>query len=148
VARRTSTSARPTAVSGSVAEPALRLTVLPGMLAIARLSAGAPLPPWADGLGPLRAVVRTEHELSVVCAQDAVPADVRAQRGWRALEVAGPLDPAMIGVAAALTVPLADAAVPVLVVATFDTDYLLVPGAHLPAAVAALRGAGHELAGA
>jgi hypothetical protein len=91
--------------------------------------------------------VRTAAELSVVCEEGAVPDAVRAQRGWRALEVSGPLDLAMTGVLASLAVPLADAGVPIFAVSTYDTDYVLVPGARLHDAVTALRAAGHHVDG-
>jgi hypothetical protein len=124
------------------------LRVLPGALAIARLAGDAALPAWAASAGgPLWAVVRTAGELSIVCDQDAVPAGVPAQRGRRALEVAGPLDLSMTGVLAALTVPLAQAGVPVFALATYDTDYLLVGEDRLSDAAAALRGAGHRVHG-
>jgi hypothetical protein len=79
----------------------------------------------------------------VICADDAVPPGATVERGWRGLQVAGPLDFALTGVAAALTVPLAAAGISVLPVATFDTDYLFVREPSLAAAVAALTGAGH-----
>ena len=59
--------------------------------------------------------------------------------------MAGPLDFALTGVAAASTAPLAAAGVSVLPVATYDTDYLFVREAALPVAVEALRAAGHEV---
>ena len=67
------------------------------------------------------------------------------QRGWRGLKVVGPLDFALTGVAAALTAPLAAAELSVLVVATYDTDYLFVRESALAAAVAALEVAGHRV---
>ena len=126
----------------------LRLRLLPGELAVCRLPADAPIPAWATA-APFFCVVRTADELSVVCAAGRVPTDADATfpvaRGWRALRVAGPLDLALVGVMARLAVPLADAGVSVLPIATFDTDYLLVRAAQLPPAVAALRAAGHEV---
>jgi hypothetical protein len=121
--------------------------VRPGALAVARLDGGAPAPEWASASadGPLVALVRTTAELAVVCAEGAVPAGVRAARGWRALEVSGPLDLALTGVLASLAAPLADAGVPIFAVSTYDTDYVLVPGARLPDALAALRAAGHRV---
>ena len=124
------------------------LGLLPGALAIARLDGDQPLPDSATAAGAaLWAAVRTDGELSIVCPEDAVPADVRARRGRRALEVAGPLDLAMTGVLAALSVPLAAAGVPIFVMSTYDTDYLLVGEDRLADALAALRGAGHRVAG-
>jgi hypothetical protein len=121
--------------------------VLPAVLAVVRLDASAPLPEWAArGDGGLHAVVRTANEVSVVCADAGVPGDARAQRGWRALEVAGPLDLEMTGVLASLLGPLADAGVAVFALATYDTDYVLVRADRLADAVRALRDAGHRVA--
>jgi uncharacterized protein len=103
------------------------------------------VPAWASGEGALLAVVRTPAELSVVCSDGAVPDGVHARRGWRALEVSGPLDLALTGVLASPAVPLAQAAVPIFAVSTYDTDYVLVPGARLGDAVAALRAAEHSV---
>jgi heme-degrading monooxygenase HmoA len=121
------------------AAPALRLRLLPGRFAVCRLDPAARLPQdfWS--------VTRTEDELSVICVDDAVPQDAVAERGWRGLQVAGPLDFALTGVAAALTAPLAAAGVSVLPVATYDTDYLFVREATLARAVAALGAAGHSV---
>jgi uncharacterized protein len=108
------------------------------------------VPEWAtagagDGEAPLVAVVRTAAELSIVCPDGAVPDGVRAERGWRALVVDGPLDMVMTGVLAALALPLADAGVPILAIATYDTDYVLVRVERLADAVGALRAAGHRV---
>jgi uncharacterized protein len=124
----------------------LDLRVLPGALAVARLDPGGPVPAWASAPAALRAVVHTEAELSVVCADGAVPPEARAERGFRALAVAGPLDFRLTGVLAALAVPLAEAGAPIFAVATYDTDHLLVRGERLGEAVAALRAAGHRVA--
>jgi hypothetical protein len=51
----------------------------------------------------------------------------------------------LVGVLASLTAPVARAGVGVFAFSTFDTDYLLVKAADLPAAVAALRAAGHTV---
>jgi hypothetical protein len=123
----------------------VELRVLPGALAIARLDPADPPPAWAAPHGAFHAVVRTADELSVVCPDDAVPGGVRAERGFRALQVAGPLDFGLTGVLAALAVPLAEAGVPIFAIATYDTDYVLVRAEHLGAAVDALRAAGHQV---
>jgi uncharacterized protein len=118
---------------------------VPGALAVARLEPDAPLPAWAQPGGALHAVVRTAAETTVVCAQDAVPAGVRAERGFRALAVAGPLDFALTGVLAGLALPLARAGVSIFAVSTYDTDHVLVREDRLEDAVAALRAAGHRV---
>jgi hypothetical protein len=66
-----------------------------------------------------------------VCPVQAVPGNTKAERGWACLRVRGKLDFDQTGITAALTAPLADAEVPVLMIATYDTDYLLVREADL-----------------
>ena len=96
-------------------------------------------------MGDFTSATRTPDELSVICATAAVPGGVIAERDWRVLRVAGPLDFELTGVAAALTAPLAGAGISVLPVATYDTDYLLVRETALAAALAALAAAGHTV---
>jgi hypothetical protein len=74
-----------------------------------------------------------------------VPEGAEVQRAWRGLQVTGPRDFALTGVAAALTAPLAAARISVLPVATYDTDYLFVRSDALVSAVAALEAAGHRV---
>ena len=123
----------------AAARPAVsvELDVLPGAFAVCRLD------PGADPPREFWSVTRTADELSVICAEEAVPEGARAERGWRALRVAGPLDFALTGVAAAFTTPLAAAGISVLPVATFDTDYLFVREESLARALSALTAAGH-----
>jgi len=121
----------------------LRLNLLPARLSVCRLDPAAPLPPWAGG--ELTAVTRTPDELSIVCDQQHVPDGVRAEKGWRALKVAGPLDFSLTGVLAALAAPLAAASISIFALSTFDTDYLLVKETALTEAVQALRNAGHHI---
>ena len=91
-------------------------------------------------------VGRTDRELSLVCPQDAAPADALAREdGWRAFRVAGVLDFSLTGVLAGLSAALADAGVGIFAVSTYDTDYILVKEENLPRALAALRAAGYEI---
>lgn len=125
---------------------AFDLTLLPDALAVCRLPAGTAAPAWLDG-EVFVSVTRTPEETSVVCRAAIVPAGVRAEVGWRALRVAGPLDFALTGVLLALLAPLAAAGVSVFALSTFDTDYVLVREAALDGALAALRAAGHRVDG-
>lgn len=122
----------------------LDLSVFDGRFAFCRLDAGAELPPWATR-GEFFSVTRTPGELSVVCAERNVPAGVAREDGWACLEVRGPFDFSACGVLASLTAPLADAGIPVLAVATHDTDYLMVKHASLDETVAVLTRAGHRV---
>jgi uncharacterized protein len=120
---------------------ALTMRVLPGSLAVCRLEADGPLPAWVfHAEARFFSVMRTPEETSVVCPEDDVPPSVeRADRGWRALRVDGPLPLTMTGVIARLTAPLATAGIPVFALSTYDTDYLLIKAEHLERAVALLR---------
>ena len=88
-----------------------------------------------------------DPERSLVCRQDLAPTGSRVERDWRALTVTGPLDFALVGVVADLTVPLARAGVSVFVLSTYDTDHVLVRAEALDLAVAALTAAGHSVTG-
>jgi hypothetical protein len=123
----------------------LTLEVLAGSYAVCRLDPAEAVPAWAWS-GQLASVTRTDAELSIVCAESSVPAAVgRAERGWRALRVVGPLDFNAIGVMASLAAPLARAGISILALATFDTDYLLVREPDLSRALTALRAAGQNV---
>lgn len=120
----------------------LVLLVMEGNFAVCRLDRDAAVPPWATA-GAFFSVTRTPDELSVVCADEAVPDGVECERGWRCLRVAGTIPFSVVGVLAALSMPLTEVGVSVFAVSTFDTDYLLVKERDLPTALDALRRAGH-----
>jgi uncharacterized protein len=124
----------------------MKLYVLDDLYAVVRCDPDAPLPVWLTG-GHFWSATRSDAELSIVCREADVPADASAERGWCALELAGPLDFSLTGVVAALVTPLAEAEVPIFVLSTFETDYLLVRERDLPRSVEALRAAGYELDG-
>ena len=125
----------------------VRLTLLPGEYAVCRLAPGAdagPLP--AVATAGLYSLTRTRSETSVVCPVELAPAAAtEVERGWRTLEVAGPMAFTLTGVLAGITTPLAEEGIPVFAVSTYDTDHLLVQRDTLAAAVAALRAAGHTV---
>ena len=123
----------------------LTLHVLEGRFAIVRLSPGAGLPWWAATSEGLLSFTRSAEEASIICEARRVPADAQAERGFRALRVAGPLPFDAIGVLASVAVPLANGGVPILAISTFDTDYVLVREASLDNAIRALREAGHSV---
>jgi len=124
----------------------VQLYALDELYAIVRLHPDAELPEWVRG-GHFWSITRSDSELSIVCREDDVPAGTSAERGWCALEVAGPLDFSLTGVVASLCSPLADADVPIFVLSTFETDYLLVRERDLQRSVDALTAAGHSVDG-
>jgi hypothetical protein len=107
----------------------LRLRETPWRLAICRFAPDSPLPVWVlHASAEFWSITRTPAELSVVCSEDDLPpsVDEKVERDWRAFAVVGPLPFELTGVVSGLTAPLAAAGIPVFVVSTYDTDYLLV----------------------
>lgn len=127
--------------------PRLQLRETPWRLAICRFAAEAPLPAWVmHGSAEFWSLTRTPHELSVVCSEDDLPPSVDSQveHDWRAFAVVGPLPFGLTGVVSSLTTPLAAAGIPVFVISTYDTDYLLVKAVDFVTAHGVLAGL-HEI---
>ncbi|MGC4053773.1 MAG: ACT domain-containing protein [Paludibaculum sp.] len=121
----------------------LKFRHLEGAWAVCRLDAEEQIPEWACR-GRFVSITRTPEELSVVCPSDQAPEGIRVQAGWACLQLAGPFDFALTGILASFLQPLAEAAVPIFALSTFDTDWVLIPQQHLQRALAALHAAGHE----
>ena len=122
----------------------LRLVLTDEPMSICRFAASEPPPGWAME-SSWWSITRTADELSVVCPEKVVPRDVGASRGWRMLRFEGPLPLDQTGILASVTGPLAAAHVSLFAVATYDTDYVLIPSAQWRAAIAALEAAGHSI---
>jgi 8-oxo-dGTP pyrophosphatase MutT (NUDIX family) len=120
------------------------LRVMDERLALVRLEPRAELPAWATGSAFL-SMTRTANELSLVVIEGVLPSEVSAARGYRALCLEGPIPLDEAGVLAGLVGPLARRKVPVFVVSTVDTDYLLLRDGDLPRASRTLREWGHEV---
>jgi hypothetical protein len=114
-------------------------------LAIVRLAPDAPVPDWAQGA--FVTVSRTRAELSIVCPQRHVPSGLVQERDKCALGIVGVVPMTTIGLLAQLCAALAAASVPVFVISTYDTDWLLVSLDRLEAARGALEGAGQRVEG-
>lgn len=128
-----------------MALPTLDFTVHAERLAIARMAPTAAVPAWVQGT--FVTISRTPCELSVVCPQQHVPADVQQERDRVAFGIDGVVPMTTIGLLADLCATLAAARVPVFAISTFDTDYLLVAAADFAAARRSLTAAGHRLRG-
>ena len=121
-----------------------RLTIeqLPQRLAVYRQPPDQPIPSWAkpagadkrDGAklagagvsGGFVSITTTPDETSILIDQRCLPEDVVAERDWCPFKVRGPLSMHATGILASIVGPLARASVPVFVVSTAMTDYVLV----------------------
>jgi len=122
-----------------------RLTLLPGRYALCRFAPSrgeaAEAALQAAGAEDLVSVTRSSGELSIVCPEAVVPGEaIAVERGWRAFQVDGPIPLNETGVLAGFASVLAANRIPVFAVSTYDTDYLLVPEAHVESARAVLGG--------
>ncbi len=114
-------------------------------LAIARLAPDAAMPAWARG--SFVSSTRTPAELSIVCAARHVPLDVVQVRDRLALGIEGTVSMAAVGIMASLCTALANARVSVFVLATYDTDWILISVDSFDAARGALEALGHRVSG-
>ncbi|PJF35891.1 MAG: hypothetical protein CUN49_08190 [Candidatus Thermofonsia Clade 1 bacterium] len=121
----------------------LTLSILPEPLAVCQLPPEAPLPSWASG--SLVALVRTAEELSVVCAEAAVPLGLPREGDLRALKIEGALEFGLTGVLAGISTALAAVGITIFAISTYNTDYILVRGASLERACRALRLEGYHI---
>jgi hypothetical protein len=125
----------------------LAIDVRPGSYTVLRLDPATPVPPHLLTAAGLVSVIRTETELSLVCASEHAEG-IDAQRvepGWRLLTVRGPLEFSLTGIMAMLAGTLAAAGVALFALSSFDTDHVLVKDSDLDRAVTAFREAGHEI---
>ncbi len=121
----------------------LTLKVLPADYVIWQLPSDAPTPTITPST--FSAVIRTADELSGVCDASQVPVGATVDGGWRCLQFIGPFDLTLTGIMVRVATPLAQAGVPIFTLATYNTDYILVPSARLIDACTAIQQAGHVI---
>lgn len=122
----------------------LQFEVLPKRFAMCQLDMAMPLPNWLLR-SSFYTVSKTADELSVVCEEDLVQGEIRKSVGWKLLKINAELDLSLTGITAQFSTALAKAGVNLSVIATYNTDYILVEEAKLTTAIEALRGAGFEV---
>lgn len=120
----------------------LNLSLLPHKYAVCHFHPDKHIPYWAL-LGDFVSLTRTPNELSICCQQNNVPDEIEAERGWRCVQVQGAFDFSAAGVHVSLAVPLAEADISVLAIATYATDYLLIKEENVERALRVLEQAGH-----
>ena len=125
-------------------EHQLTVVVYAEIYAVCRLDAQVAVPEWAKG-AEFISITRTASELSIVCQEDTLPAEISAERNRRLMRIEGPLAFSLTGVLASVTAPLARAEISIFAVSTYETDYLLVSDKDLQKATEVLEAAGHPV---
>lgn len=115
----------------------MKLKKLPYSLTVAKYDR---LPKIPAGFSSLSVA---EGEVSLVCESTRLPQGyVKREDGWRAFMVQGPLDFSLVGILSRLSSILAERGIPIFVLSTFDTDYLLVKEEFFTKAVEAFLQSG------
>ncbi len=121
------------------------LEQFPEALAVVRLAPGAEIPAWAES-SSIFSITATSAETSLVCAARGVPKKSVHHGPLTAFAVKGPLDFALVGVLHDLLGPLAEEAISVFTLSTYDTDWILVSTVDAERAAEAWRRQGHTVA--
>ena len=100
------------------------IELLRDTFAICRLAPEIARQDWVRG--EFVSITRSREESSIVCRQDDVPGNVRAERDRRCLRIAGPLDLWLVGVIAQISELLARKSISMSVISTYDADSFLV----------------------
>lgn len=120
------------------------LSLMEGSFAICRLDKNAPIPDWAFA-GEFFSVARTPDELSIVCPQTGVPEGTDCETGWRCLKVESPFEFDLTGMISSVATSLVEEGLVLFVVATQDSDYLLVKETDLELAISTLSRTGYRV---
>ena len=91
-------------------------------------------------------MAKTEEEFSLVCPTEETPPDTIAREdGWKAFRVQGQLDFSLTGILAKIAGILAESEIPIFVVSTYNTDYILVKQENFEKAVEVLSSKGYVI---
>ena len=89
---------------------------------------------------------RTDQEKSLVCPTDTVPDNALVRDdGWRAFRICGELDFSLIGILAGISKILADNAIGIFAISTYNTDYILTKEENFDKALKVLADAGYQV---
>lgn len=117
----------------------ISISVIPQEFAIHRLKPTARIPLHLLDKEEIFHISRTEDELSIVCNHNIqIPSD-QVSKYYKCLKILGPLDFDMVGVISKIANILKGRDIPIFVISTFDTDYILINKDNAIASIEALR---------
>jgi hypothetical protein len=89
---------------------------------------------------------KTDDEISLVCESDYVPSNaIISEPNWKALKISGILDFGLVGVISKISGLLAAADIPVFIISTFNTDYILLKSINFDNGVQVLADNGYSI---
>lgn len=119
----------------------LTFILMDGIFSLCRLAPLDSIPSWALS-SDFYTISKTSDELSIVCESQYVPAGIKQDGNWKLLKIASVLDFSLTGITAKFSTALANAGVNLCVIATYETDYILVKQEKMQTAITALQLAG------
>jgi uncharacterized protein len=125
-------------------EKTLTLRLLKEKYGVCRLDKNESFPSWASASN-FYSITKTMDELSVVCAQNSIPNDVKCEKDWRILKIEGPLDFSLIGILSKISSILAQKGISIFAISTYDTDYILIKDKDIDNAIEALTNENYEV---
>ncbi len=122
----------------------IKLKQLEGTYAVSQISQQDKIPDWVDGEGFV-SINRTDDELSLVCLQNRVPANVTTAFGWICFKFLGPFEFDDAGVLLSVIRPLSESGMGIFAISTYNGDMLLLKQEDVDSAVALLKENGHSV---
>lgn len=119
----------------------LTFILIDGIFSLCRLAPEDSIPSWTLS-SDFYTISKTSDELSVVCESQYIPAGIKQDGNWKLLKIASVLDLSLTSITAKFSTALANAGVNLCVIATYETDYILVKQEKLQPAISALQNTG------
>lgn len=89
---------------------------------------------------------KTDEENSLVCITGQVPANAaKRDDGWKAFRIQGVLDFSLIGILAKIATILAEHAISIFAVSTYNTDYVFIKDDNYQRGLEILQAAGYTI---
>ena len=89
---------------------------------------------------------KTDEENSLVCMTEDVPSNaIQCEDGWVCLRIQGVFDFSLVGILSKISAILAENAVPIFAVSTYNTDYILMKKEHYQKALDVLADNGYKI---
>ena len=126
--------------------PDLDFKLFKDTFSICRLNKDSPIPEWLEN-SDFFSLTRTPDELSIVCNQVLVKSDdkIIINKDWRIIKIKGPLDFTLTGIIAYISDLLKKNNIPIFVISTYDTDYILTKNQYINKVLIVLKSNGHKI---
>lgn len=122
----------------------LTLKLLKECYGVCRLDSTEIIPKWVKD-STFFSITKTSSELSIVCAEEYIPKEIKCEKDWRILKIQGPLDFSLIGILSSISTILAQKGISIFAISTYDTDYILVKSKDIDDAIEALTNEMYEV---